>query len=101
MAPDGDLRGKIQRDGISPCRLSCLCYGLIERFAQAVNNKGIFMSVEVGGLLGLIWLVIIIWAIIKCAQSNAGPVAKILWILLLLFMPLLGLILWLLLGPKS
>ncbi|MGD9660360.1 MAG: PLDc N-terminal domain-containing protein [Porticoccaceae bacterium] len=59
------------------------------------------MSVEIGGLLGLIWLVIIIWAIIKCAQSTAEPLAKILWILLLLFMPVLGLILWWLLGPKG
>ncbi|MFA5632052.1 MAG: PLDc N-terminal domain-containing protein [Porticoccaceae bacterium] len=57
--------------------------------------------VEVGGLLGLIWLIIIIWAIVKCAQSSASTLAKVLWILLLLFMPVLGLILWLLLGPKG
>ncbi|QIB66646.1 PLDc N-terminal domain-containing protein [Kineobactrum salinum] len=59
------------------------------------------MDVQVGGLLGLIWLAIIIWAIVKCAQSNAGTGAKVLWILLLLLMPVLGLILWLLLGPKG
>jgi len=59
------------------------------------------MGVEVGGLLGLIWLIIIIWAIVKVAQSSAGPVPKLLWILLLLFVPLLGFILWLLLGPKG
>lgn len=59
------------------------------------------MGVEVGGLLGLIWLIIIIWAIVKVATSSAGPVSKLLWILLLLFLPLLGFILWLLLGPKG
>lgn len=59
------------------------------------------MDIQVGGLLGLIWLVIIIWAIVKCAQSNASTAAKVLWILLLLLMPVLGLILWLLLGPKG
>lgn len=59
------------------------------------------MGVEVGGLLGLIWLIIIIWAIIKVAKSSAGPVPKLLWILLLLFLPVIGLILWLLLGPKG
>lgn len=59
------------------------------------------MGIEVSGLLGLIWLIIIIWAIIKTAQSHAGTGAKVLWILLLLFLPLLGLILWLLLGPKG
>lgn len=59
------------------------------------------MGIEVGGILGLIWLIIVIWAIIKVATSRAGPVAKILWILILLFLPVLGLILWLLLGPKG
>lgn len=59
------------------------------------------MGLEVGGLLGLVWLIIVIWAVIKCAKSSAGPVAKVLWILILLVMPVLGLILWLLLGPKG
>jgi len=58
------------------------------------------MGIEVAGLFGLIWLIIVIWAIIKTAQSSAGPVAKVLWILILLFFPLIGLIIWLLLGPK-
>lgn len=57
------------------------------------------MGIEVG-LLGLIWLIIVIWAIIKTAQSSAGPVAMVLWILILLFAPFFGLLLWLLLGPK-
>ncbi|MFC3282751.1 PLDc N-terminal domain-containing protein [Litchfieldella rifensis] len=59
------------------------------------------MGIEVGGLLGLIWLVIVIWAIVKTAKSSAGPIAKLLWILILLFFPLVGLIIWLLLGPKG
>lgn len=59
------------------------------------------MGIEVGGLLGLIWLVIIVWAIIKVAKSPAGGLAKLLWILVLLFFPLVGLIIWLLLGPKG
>lgn len=59
------------------------------------------MGMEVAGLLGLIWLVIVIWAIVKTAQSPAGMVPKVLWILILLFFPVIGLILWLLLGPKG
>lgn len=58
------------------------------------------MGIEVTGLLGVIWLLIIIWAIVKVAQSPAGGITKLLWILLLLFVPVIGLILWLLLGPK-
>ncbi|RUR36967.1 PLDc N-terminal domain-containing protein [Vreelandella populi] len=59
------------------------------------------MGIEVGGLLGLIWLIILVWAIVKVAKSSAGGVAKLLWILALLFFPLVGLIAWLLLGPKG
>lgn len=59
------------------------------------------MGIEVSGILGLIWLIIVIWAIIKTAGSGASTGAKILWIVLLLVLPLVGLILWLLLGPKS
>lgn len=59
------------------------------------------MGIEITGLLGLLWLFVVIWAVVKVAQSSAGPVPKLLWILLLLFMPLLGFILWLLLGPRS
>ncbi|MAT50894.1 MAG: hypothetical protein CMK32_06900 [Porticoccaceae bacterium] len=59
------------------------------------------MGIEVTGLLGLIWLIIVIWAVIKCAQSGATPLAKAIWIVILLAMPVLGLIIWLLFGPKS
>ncbi|MBE0403899.1 hypothetical protein CZ787_02710 [Halomonas citrativorans] len=59
------------------------------------------MGIEVGGLLGLIWLIIIVWAIVKVAKSSAGGLAKVLWILALLIFPLVGLIAWLLLGPKG
>ncbi|CAM3851959.1 PLDc N-terminal domain-containing protein [Vreelandella rituensis] len=59
------------------------------------------MGIEVGGLLGLIWLIIVIWAVVKVAKSSAGGVAKVLWILGLLIFPLVGLIVWLLFGPKG
>lgn len=59
------------------------------------------MGIEVGGLLGLIWLVIVIWAVVKVAKSSASGLAKLLWILVLLFFPLVGLIIWFLLGPKG
>lgn len=59
------------------------------------------MGIEVGGILGLIWLIIVIWAIVKVAKSSAGPVPKLLWILILLFLPVAGFIAWLLLGPKG
>ncbi len=59
------------------------------------------MNVEVGGVLGLIWLALVIWAIIKVVKSSASDLAKVLWILLLLLAPVVGFIIWLLLGPKG
>lgn len=56
---------------------------------------------EVGGLLSLIWLVIVIWAIIKVASSPAGAGAKALWIVILLVLPVIGFIIWFFLDPKG
>lgn len=59
------------------------------------------MGVEVGGVLGFILLILIIYAIVKTAKSSARGTTKLIWILVLLFLPVLGFILWLLLGPKG
>ena len=59
------------------------------------------MGVETGGLLGLIHLVIVIYALVKIVQSGASTGAKVLWIVIVLVLPILGLVLWLLLGPKG
>jgi len=59
------------------------------------------MGIEIGGLFGLLLLIADIWAIIHVAQSTAGIGRKVLWIVLILLLPLLGLILWFLLGPRS
>lgn len=59
------------------------------------------MGVETGGLLGLIHLIIVIYALVKIVQSGASTGAKVLWIVVVLILPILGLILWLLFGPKG
>jgi hypothetical protein len=59
------------------------------------------MNVEVGGLLGLIILILDVYAIIKVVGSSASTGTKVLWVVLILLLPVLGLILWALLGPKS
>ena len=53
------------------------------------------------GILGLIWLIVIVWAIIKTAQAKVGPVVKFCWILILNLFPIIGFLLWLFLGPKG
>ena len=59
------------------------------------------MGIEVGGLLGLLILAADIWAIINIFQSSASTGAKVLWILVILILPLLGLIIWLFAGPRG
>lgn len=59
------------------------------------------MGVEVTGLLGLIVLILDIYAIVKTVGSDAGTGTKVLWVLLILFLPVLGLILWFFLGPSK
>jgi len=54
---------------------------------------------EVTGLLGLIILVADIYAVLKIAQSAASTGQKALWIALVIVLPVLGLIIWYLLGP--
>lgn len=53
------------------------------------------------GLLGLLILIGDVWAIINILQSSASTGKKVLWTILVLLLPLLGLILWFFLGPRS
>ena len=59
------------------------------------------MGIEVSGIFGLILLIADIWAIVSVFQSGATTGKKVLWIVLILVLPLIGLILWFLAGPKS
>jgi hypothetical protein len=54
-----------------------------------------------GGLFGLLILAGDVWAIINILQSAASNEKKLLWILVVLLLPLLGLILWFFLGPRG
>jgi len=53
-----------------------------------------------GGILGLIVLVLDIWAIIDCVKSSKSTGHKALWIILVLVLPVIGLILYFLMGRK-
>jgi hypothetical protein len=59
------------------------------------------MGLEVGGLFGLIILILNVYAIVKTIQSPAGTGAKVAWIVVIILLPVLGFILWLILGPKG
>ena len=52
------------------------------------------------GISGIIILVLDLFAIFQVLQSSLPPVNKLIWVLLILVLPVLGLILWLLIGSR-
>lgn len=72
----------------SPARTSC-------------SEKGRCVSIELRGIVGLLILIADVWAIVNIAQSGASTGKKVLWIVLVLVLPVLGLVLWFLLGPRT
>jgi hypothetical protein len=53
-------------------------------------------------ILGIIIFIADIWAIINIFQARgASTGAKVLWTLLILFLPLIGLIIWWFAGPRA
>jgi hypothetical protein len=59
------------------------------------------MGIEYGGIIGLIILAFDIWAIINIVGASTSTGSKVLWVLLVLILPVIGLIIWLLAGPRS
>ena len=58
------------------------------------------MGIEISGIFGFILLVADIWAIVSVFQSRTTTGKKVFWIVLVLILPVIGLILWFLAGPK-
>ncbi|MDQ0121523.1 succinate dehydrogenase/fumarate reductase cytochrome b subunit [Pseudomonas lini] len=59
------------------------------------------MGSTFNGLVGLIILVLDIWAIINVLKSGTDTGMKIVWVLLILLLPVLGLIIWAIAGPRG
>ena len=56
---------------------------------------------ELTGLGGLILLALDIWALVSIIGSGASTGRKVLWSLLVIMLPLVGLIIWFFAGPRS
>lgn len=56
---------------------------------------------EVNGILGLLILLADIYAIVQIVQSRATTGMKAIWILLVLVLPVVGLIIWFIAGPRD
>lgn len=53
------------------------------------------------GILGIIWAVIVIWVLIGVFKSSTPILGKLIWALVIIAMPILGVILWLIFGNKG
>ncbi len=53
------------------------------------------------GIWGILILAADIWAIVNISQSRVSNGSKVLWILLVVLLPVIGLIVWILLGPRG
>jgi succinate dehydrogenase/fumarate reductase cytochrome b subunit len=60
------------------------------------------MELHIGNsLLGIIILFLDIWVIINVMQSSATANMKAFWIIIVLLLPIIGVVLWFLLGPRG
>ena len=51
------------------------------------------------GFIGILVLIADVYAILKIGRSSEGEGKKALWIVLVLVLPVLGVIIWYLMGP--
>ncbi len=54
-----------------------------------------------GSVLGLLHLIVSIWAIINVFQSRESTGSKVLWMAVIIFFPLIGLLIWFFAGPRK
>lgn len=50
-------------------------------------------------LLGLLILVADVFAIVRILQSSSTTLEKLVWVLVILFLPVIGFVVWFLAGP--
>jgi hypothetical protein len=65
---------------------------------RAARERNIRMEY---GIIGLIILIADIYALYQIITSSASTGAKIVWSLVILILPVLGLIAWLIFGPRG
>jgi succinate dehydrogenase/fumarate reductase cytochrome b subunit len=69
--------------------------------ASAQTGRKQMMNFGFNSLLGVLILIGDIWAIMNIFQSSVSNEKKLLWIIVVVLLPLLGLILWYFLGPRN
>ena len=59
------------------------------------------MDMQVSGFFGLLILIADVWAILNIIQSSSSTAKKCLWVVVILVLPLVGLIIWWVFGPRE
>ncbi len=59
------------------------------------------MPGQYGGIWGLLVLIVDIWAIVNIVQSGVKTEVKILWVVIVVLLPVIGVVLWYFIGPKT
>lgn len=59
------------------------------------------MGSTLSGLISLVIFALDIWAIINVVKSGADIPIKIIWVLVIVLLPVLGLIIWAIAGPRG
>ena len=59
------------------------------------------MNFGYNGLIGILILAGDIWAILNIFQSSVSNEKKLIWIIVVVLLPVLGLLLWFFLGPRN
>ena len=54
-----------------------------------------------GSILGILILIGDIWALMNILQSSVGNDKKLLWVVVVVLLPVIGLILWFFMGPRN
>ncbi|CAF0888140.1 unnamed protein product [Didymodactylos carnosus] len=68
---------------------------------QHTNNNQIVIGSSIGGVLGLIILILDLIAVFELLKSGRGLGSKLLWILLIIFFPVGGLLIYLCCGRRK
>ena len=50
-------------------------------------------------IAGVLVLLLDIWALVTIIQGGGTPVEKLIWVILILALPLIGFLIWYLIGP--
>jgi len=76
---------------------------LVSAFALLLagcTTLGDIATAESLGICGVLHLAVAVYALISIIGSSASTGAKVMWVLLVWLLPLLGLIIWFVAGPK-